>query len=132
REQKLAINQRLYGDLDLQRPARELFDEIWRRMVRFTREQPDAYRFMELQDHRPYLDQASRDLEREALTPILAQYRALQKRGVFRSDLRAEVLMTLIWGAFVNLIKAERDGHITLTEADINAARDACWSLCTG
>src|SRR5690606_34454923 len=47
REQKLAINQRLYGDLDLQRPARELFDEIWRRMVRFTREQPDAYRFME-------------------------------------------------------------------------------------
>ncbi|MEJ6657058.1 MAG: TetR/AcrR family transcriptional regulator [Pseudomonas sp.] len=132
REQKLAINQRLYGDLDLQRPADEVFSEVWRRMVQFTREEPDAYRFMELQDHRPYLDEASRTLEREALTPILAQYRALQKRGIFRSDIRAEVLMTLVWGAFINLIKAERDGHISLSEEDIAAARDACWGLCTG
>lgn len=132
REQKLAINQRLYADLDLQRPADEVFSEVWRRMVQFTREEPDAYRFMELQDHRPYLDEASRTLEREALKPILAQYRALQKRGIFRSDVRAEVLMTLVWGAFINLIKAERDGHISLSEEDIAAARDACWGLCTG
>lgn len=132
REQKLAINQRLYADLDLQRPADEVFSEVWRRMVQFTREEPDAYRFMELQDHRPYLDEASRTLEREALKPILAQYRALQKRGIFRSDIRAEVLMTLVWGAFINLIKAERDGHISLSEEDIAAARDACWGLCTG
>lgn len=132
REQKQVISQRLYGDLDLQRPVRELFDEVWRRMVLFTREAPHAYRFMELQDHRPYLDEASRQLEHESLAPILAQYRTLQKRGVFRSDLRAEVLMTLVWGAFVNLIKAERDGHISLSDADIDAARDACWGLCTG
>ena len=132
REQKLTINQRLYADLDLQRPADEVFSEVWRRMVQFTREEPDAYRFMELQDHRPYLDEASRTLEREALKPILAQYRALQKRGIFRSDIRAEVLMTRVWGAFINLIKAERDGHISLSEEDIAAARDACWGLCTG
>ena len=132
REQKIAINQRLYSDLDLKQSPRELFDEIWRRMVLFTREAPDTYRFVELQDHRPYLDAASKQLEREALAPILAQYRTLQKRGIFRNDLRAEVLMTLVWGAFVNLIKAERDGHIELSDADINAARDACWQLCTG
>lgn len=132
REQKLAINQRLYGDLDLQRPPREVFAELWQRMVTFTREAPDTYRFVELQDHRPYLDDASRTLERESLRPILAQYRTLQKRGVFRSDIRAEVLMTLVWGAFVNLIKSERDGHISLCEQDIHAARDACWALCTG
>ena len=132
REQKLAINQRLYADLDLQRPPREVFAELWQRMVAFTRDMPDTYRFVELQDHRPYLDDASRTLERESLTPILAQYRTLQKRGVFRSDIRAEVLMTLVWGAFVNLIKSERDGHISLSERDIHAARDACWALCTG
>lgn len=132
REQKLAINQRLYGDLDLQRPPRAIFEEVWQRMVQFTREAPEAYRFMELQDHRPYLDEDSRKLERAALSPILAQYRTLQKRGVFRSDIRPEVLMTLVWGAFVNLIKSERDGHINLSEQDISAARDACWALCTG
>lgn len=132
RELKVAINQRLYSNLDLTRPSREVFAEVWQRMVQFTREEPDTYRFVELQDHRPYLDAASKQLEREALTPILEQYRTLQKRGVFRSDMRAEVLMTLVWGAFVHLIKAERDGHIELSEADINAARDACWALCTG
>lgn len=132
REQKLTINQRLYEGLDLQRSPRDIFEELWQRMVQFTREAPEAYRFMELQDHRPYLDEASRKLERDALTPILAQYRTLQKRGVFRSDIRAEVLMTLVWGAFVNLIKSERDGHINLSEQDISAARDACWALCTG
>jgi len=132
REQKLAMNQRLYQDLDLQRPPRELFAELWQRMVLFTRQAPEAYRFMELQDHRPYLDEASRTLEHEALAPVVAQYRTLQKRGVFRSDIRAEVLMALVWGAFVNLIKSERDGHISLTEEDIAAARDACWDLCTG
>src|SRR5690606_26438387 len=49
REQKLAMNQRLYQDLDLQRPPRELFAELWQRMVLFTRQAPEAYRFMELQ-----------------------------------------------------------------------------------
>lgn len=132
REQKLAINQRLYGDLDLQRPPQELFAEVWKRMMTFTQEAPAAYRFMELQDHRPYLDEASRTMEREALAPILAQYRALQKHGVFRSDIRPEILMTMVWGAFVHLIKSERDGHITLSEDDITAARNACWKLCTG
>src|SRR5690606_39771357 len=41
------------------------------------------------------LDEQSRAVEREALSPIVGQYRALQKRGVFRKDIRAEVLMSL-------------------------------------
>src|SRR5690606_22094522 len=132
REQKSMLYQRLYGGLDLRQAPRDVFNEIWQRMVSFAREAPDAYRFLELQDHRPYLDEASRKLEREVLAPILAQSAALQQRGVFRSDLRAEVLMALVWGAFVSLIKAVRDGHISLNEADIHAARHACWTLCTG
>lgn len=132
REEKQALHLSLYRDLDLSRPAQELFDVIWQRMLAFTREAPHAYRFLELQDHRPYLDEASRTLEHELLRPILAQYRSLQQQGIFRQDVRPEVLMSLVWGAFVHLIKSERDGHITLDQADIDAARDACWSLCTG
>lgn len=132
REEKQALHLSLYRDLDLSRPARELFDVIWQRMLAFTREAPHAYRFLELQDHRPYLDEASRTLEHDLLRSILAQYRSLQQQGTFRQDVRPEVLMSLVWGAFVHLIKSERDGHITLDQADIDAARDACWSLCTG
>lgn len=132
REQKLAMSRRLYGELDESLAPQHQFAVIWQRMIDFTREAPDSYRFMELQDHRPYLDAASRELERKILAPVLAHYRSMQKEGIYRSDIRAEVLMALVWGAFVNLVKAERDGYLRLDQADIDAARDACWSLCTG
>ncbi|QJD59565.1 TetR/AcrR family transcriptional regulator [Pseudomonas sp. gcc21] len=132
REEKLAMSKRLYGQLDDTLNPQQQFAVIWQRMVEFTREAPDSYRFMELQDHRPYLDQASRELERKILAPVLAYYRSMQNKGTYRSDIRAEVLMALVWGAFVNMMKAERDGYLRLDLADIEAARDACWSLCTG
>lgn len=132
REEKLSLNRRLYSRLDQKLTPYEKFALVWQRMVLYTREAPASYRFMELQDHRPYLDEESRNMERQAIAPILEHYRLLQKQGVFRQDIRAEVLMALIWGAFVNLIKAERDGLFSLDQADIEAARDACWSLCTG
>tara|TARA_R110001599_G_scaffold198585_5_gene395460 strand:+ start:828 stop:1433 length:606 start_codon:yes stop_codon:yes gene_type:complete len=132
REEKLSLNRRLYADLDKSLTPYEKFALVWQRMVLYTREAPASYRFMELQDHRPYLDDESRTLDRETRAPLLEHYRLLQKQGVYRKDIRAEVLMALIWGAFVNLIKAERDGLISLDQTDIDAARDACWSLCTG
>ena len=132
REEKRHLNRRLYSNLDRSLSPRESFAVVWERMVLYTREAPESYRFMELQDHRPYLDKDSRTMEHEAIAPLLSYYRTLQKQGVYRNDIRAEVLMALVWGAFVNLIRAERDGHFKLDQADIDAARDACWSLCTG
>lgn len=132
REEKLTMSRRLYGQLGESLDPKEQFAVIWQRMIDFTREAPDSYRFMELQDHRPYLDAASRELERKILAPVLSYYRSMQKKAVYRSDIRAEVLIALVWGAFVNLVKAERDDHLQLEQADIDAARDACWSLCTG
>lgn len=132
REEKLAMSKRLYGELDESLAPQQQFAVIWQRMIDFTRDAPDSYRFLELQDHRPYLDPASRELEHKILAPVLAHYRSMQKKGIYRSDIRAEVLMALVWGAFVNLVKAERDGYLKLDQTDIDAARDACWSLCTG
>ncbi|MGH1450406.1 MAG: TetR/AcrR family transcriptional regulator [Pseudomonadaceae bacterium] len=132
REEKVNLHKRLYSKLEPSLTPYDKFAVVWQRMVLYTREAPASYRFMELQDHRPYLDDESRTLDRETRAPLLEHYRALQSQGVYRKDIRAEVLMALIWGAFVNLIKAERDSLISLDQADIDAARDACWSLCTG
>ncbi|WP_339845523.1 TetR/AcrR family transcriptional regulator [uncultured Halopseudomonas sp.] len=132
REEKVNLHKRLYSELEPSLTPYDKFAVVWQRMVLYTREAPASYRFMELQDHRPYLDDDSRTLDRETRAPLLEHYRSLQKQGIYRKDIRAEVLMALIWGAFVNLIKAERDGLINLDQGDIDAARDACWSLCTG
>ncbi len=118
-----------YSENPQAEPA-ELFREHWHRMVGFAREHPKSFRFLELQDHLPYLDQESRDLEREVLRRLAAPPRYLQEQGTFRNDIRAEIIMATIWGAFVNLMKAERAGYFELTEQDIIAARDACWRMC--
>ena len=116
---------------DRKAKPQQVFGEFWARMVAFAREEPCAYRFLELQDHRPYLDKESLKMERKVLAPMSASVRRLQTQGIFRSDVRHEVVMALMWGAFVNLFKAERNGYLKLSAKDIAAARDACWRMFT-
>lgn len=108
------------------------FNHFWQRMMDFARENPRSFRFLELQDHRPYLDEESRALEKRVLQRLVSASRHLQEHGIFRDDMRAEIIMATVWGAFVNLIKAQQAGHIILSEADIKGARDACWRICAG
>jgi len=131
REQKTALGRRLNEGFDRKAEPKAVFAEFWRRLVAFAREEPRAYRFLELQDHRPYLDKASLKLERKVLAPMSASVQSLQAKGIFRSDVRHEVLIALMWSAFVNLFKAERDGYLKLSQKDIAAARDACWRMFT-
>lgn len=133
RTEKAALHQHLYGGLALDRDdERAIFDEFWERMVSYVRENPDGYRFLELQDHRSYLDEDSLALERSLLRPIVGRVKELQKRGVYRKDVRDQVLLTLMWGAFVALFKAERNGLLVLKPKDMRAARDLCWEMYTG
>ncbi len=129
RRHKRDLGERLAAAFDGGSSPRVDFDEWWAALVRFAREEPDAFRFLEMQDHRPYLDEASVRLESEVLAPLVAGTRQLQRAGRLRRDLRAEVLITVMWGAYVQLFKAEQQGHLTLTAADVDAARDACWEL---
>mgnify|MGYP001627838149 CR=1 FL=1 len=130
-EEKLRFGDYLAQTGDNRGSPRELFNQHWRQMVGFAREHPKSFRFLELQDHLPYLDDSSRELEREVLRKLATPARNLQQQGVLRSDMRPEIMMATVWGAFVNLMKAERAGYIELSEKDINDARDACWRMCT-
>ncbi len=129
-EEKRRLKSFLTDDLPVGAEPRQQFDDFWRRMVAFAREHPASFRFLELQDHRPYLDETSRELEHQVLKRLATACRHLQNQGTFRSDIRAEVIMALVWGAYVNLMKAESGGHLTLADTDILAAGDACWRLC--
>jgi len=130
REQKRALNRRISENLVAGREPREVFQDFWRSMVAFAREEPEAFRFLELQDHLPYLDDESKALERSVLSPLASASRALQRRGVYRKDIRVEVIMALHWGSFVNLFKSERAGYFKLRPVDLQAACDACWRMC--
>ena len=69
----------------------------------------------------------SRSLERQVLAPIFAACVRFQAEGVLRREVPVEVVMAMVWGAFVGLIKAERLGYLSADEAALAHARDACW-----
>src|SRR5688572_27814852 len=50
--------------------AERWFGDLWRRLGAFARAEPDAFRFLEMQDHVPYLDAESRQLEMSVIAPL--------------------------------------------------------------
>ncbi|MGH7280060.1 MAG: TetR/AcrR family transcriptional regulator [Polyangiaceae bacterium] len=106
---------------------RSHFRVLWNRLVKFSRDEPTAFHFLELQDHTAYLDAQSRGVELRVLGPIFAACSELQAIGIFTRDVGADAIMAFIWGAFVGLVKAERTGYIKLTDATFAATCDAAW-----
>lgn len=119
-------------ELDASHPdgAERWFGALWSRLAAFAAAEPDAFRFLELQDHAPYLDPKSREVELSVLAPLWRAGRKLQQaqRGAGRPA-SVDVLIALLWGAFVGLVKASRLGYLKLDAHALAHARDACWRM---
>ena len=114
-------------DLASPRVAKQWFFALWTRLGAFSRSQPEAFRFLEMQDHVEYLDGKSRQLELSVLVPLWMA----GKRMHARTDVEASVdtLIALLWGAFVGLVKASRLGYLKLDDKRLAQAGEACWRM---
>jgi len=106
--------------------AERWFGELWTRLAAFARREPDAFRFLEMQDHVPYLTSESRNVELSVLAPLWLAGKQL--RGQIAGP-PVDVMIALLWGAFVGLVKADRLGYVKLTDRTLEQARTACWRL---
>lgn len=115
-------------ELDLSRTeiAEAWFAELWRRLGAFARAEPDAFRFLEMQDHVEYLDAASREVELSVLAPLWMAGKRLRERA---EGPTVDVVIALLWGAFVGLIKAQRLGYLRLDDKQLEQAGAACWRM---
>lgn len=113
---------------DLAKPeaAEPWFHALWKRLGAFAQAEPEAFRFLEMQDHVAYLDADSRQLERSVLAPLWLAGTRLRQRT---AGAPVEVLLALVWGAFVGLIKASRLGYLAIDEARLEQAGTACWRM---
>ncbi len=95
------------------------------------RGEPDAFRFLEMQDHVEYLDAESRQIELSAVAPLFAVGKRLHDRagGARAGAARTDVVIALMWGAFVGLVKVGRLGYLRLDAAALEAAGEACWRM---
>jgi AcrR family transcriptional regulator len=128
RDAKARLRDALIDGLDLDAPGDNWFLDAWARLIRFARAEPAAFQFLEMQDHAPYLDAESRALEVSVLAPLWIAGNRLRKRAP-GAVMRVDVLIALVWGAFVGLIKAERLGYLKLDDATLMRAGQACWEL---
>ncbi len=124
---KQRLQDRLLADLDLLNPSRALFDTLWARLTAFAREEPQAFQFLEMQDHHSYLTPESRSCEQALLIPLGMMVIIGQRNGLLSDRLKPDLAIALFWGAFVGVFKAERLNYLTLNNEDLKQARDACW-----
>lgn len=123
---KGALSASILGDFPSDRPAREQFHMVWRRLLAFARQNPLALEFLELHHHGPYLDEESRALTLSLLLPF-AQFLDETGRQLITKDIPSPILMAVVWGAFLGLIKAAREGFIELTDEVVDLAETCCW-----
>ena len=102
------------------------FRALWQRLAAFARAEPETFRFLEMQDHAPYLDPQSRALELSVLAPLWITGKRL--RSMWGGP-PVDLLIAMMWGAFVGLVKAERLGYLTLDDRVFDEAGEAAWQM---
>lgn len=131
RESKLEMQRFLVDAMAAARTPREGFQRLWRGLFEFSRKEPEAFRFLEMHRHLPYLDPASREVARNVFESVADYVRLAQKAGAVR-EAAPEVLIALAFGAFVGLVKEAECGHATLDEESIAVSESAVWDLLSG
>jgi AcrR family transcriptional regulator len=132
RDLKLRLRGTLLDDLpepDLNDPhsTETWFFEVWRRLASFALREPDAFRFLEMHDHVEYLDAESRQIEISTLAPLMLVGTRMHERA--GGGPRTDVVIALMWGAFVGLVKASRLGYLHLDEASLLEAGTTVWRM---
>jgi TetR/AcrR family transcriptional regulator, repressor of fatR-cypB operon len=127
RRWKSALLEHLFVDFPKDAPYRAQFRELFFRLVDFARQNPDPMAFLELHQHGDYLDDPSRALAQRSHERIVAHIgRAQRDQQLVEGD--PELVFAVVWGSFIGLVRAAREGRITLDDATISAASERVWS----
>ncbi|HEU5110856.1 MAG TPA: TetR/AcrR family transcriptional regulator [Micromonosporaceae bacterium] len=116
---------RLRRDVDLDEPTRVAYGQVWRSLTGFAAEHPDAFAFLEYQQHEEYLDETSHALSAEVIGLAAEVLTRGQRAGEVR-DADIDLLLALAYGALVGLTRAMRDG---LPAERAAVAEEAVWDL---
>jgi TetR/AcrR family transcriptional regulator, repressor of fatR-cypB operon len=123
---KGAVAHAVITDFPLHATAREQFHAFFTRTIGFATEHPLAFKFLELHHHAPYLDEASRAMEKQILAPAIEFFERSGERQITK-PIDSALLMAVVWGAIVGVVKASWEGRIKLTRVTIAQSEACCW-----
>jgi AcrR family transcriptional regulator len=123
---KTAVATRIADRFPFDRPPREQFRMVWERMVDFAVAHPRELSFLELHNHRSYLDDQSRAIEEQIHAFGVQMVERAQNASAVKS-IPARILIELVNGAFLGLFRAAVEGRIKLEKKTLMAAEQCCW-----
>ncbi|NAS27101.1 TetR family transcriptional regulator [Herbidospora sp. NEAU-GS84] len=124
---KQRLGERLAAERSADASYASTFAAMFRTFVGFAADHPEAFAFLELQQHEGYLDVDSRTASTSIDQTAVDFVSEGQKAGEIRAG-DPQMLVALVYGALVGLVKARRAG-LTLTDEDLAAAQAATWAL---
>jgi hypothetical protein len=95
-------------------------------MAAFARNEPKAFRFLELHHHSPYLDDESRALEQSVVGLAHQTFDHFRDQQVVK-DVSPGILMAIVHGAFVGMVKAKDGGYLELSQENVDTAEECVW-----
>lgn len=128
RDTKMALAESIVAELGPGLAPRDEFDRWWGGLVRFATQRPDAFSYLETHCHDPYLDDESRAIAARLDVAAADFVRRSQRAAAMRPG-PPEVLVALVFGAFVGLHKLARLRGKRLTRHELDTARDAAWHM---
>ena len=105
---------------------REMFSAFWRALGDFATRHPLALGFLELHYHGAYLDAHSLEVERNLLEPLKALIETWKRKKIIKA-MPAEMIMALVYGAFVGLVRARASSYLTLSPSVMEASEECVW-----
>jgi len=126
REQKQALTAHVLEGFPTGAAAREQHRAFWQRMSDFARQHPRAFAFLELHSHRDYLDDDSRAVEQGIIEFGTRFFVSAQDRGEVNPG-SPMLIMSMVFGAFVGMVRASWEGRLELTDDAIATAEALCW-----
>ena len=123
---KVELGEALLGDFPADRPHRERFREIWRRLFAYAHRHRSALKFLELHHHGSYLDAQSRQVHLVLVDSLRKLVVEAQERKILR-PMKPSLLIALVYGAFVGIVKGSWDGFFAITPEIIDEGERAIW-----
>jgi AcrR family transcriptional regulator len=123
---KSAIARRVFTTFPQGAPVREQFRVMWTVMVDFALSSPTAFAFLELHNHASYLDAESLAIDRGIKDFAAGVIERAQRDGIVK-PLDARIQMELVFGAFIGMMRGHWERRISLDDAALRDAEQACW-----
>ncbi|TGK06870.1 TetR/AcrR family transcriptional regulator [Leptospira semungkisensis] len=107
--------------------SKDLFLHLWMALANFYDKYPEAFEFLELHYHSPYLDQASKKATTQTMEFICGFLEEARTKGDIRSDLGSMELVSLCYGSFVGMVKMAKGGYIQLSPETLRNSGLTLW-----